>query len=79
MEGSTVAMPKRPEIARPIPYFVEKFDVSASTIRRMIARGELRAYRIGERGIRIDPADFERALVPVNPAEFAYINGGEAA
>ncbi|WP_084622165.1 helix-turn-helix domain-containing protein [Demequina oxidasica] len=35
------------------------------TIRRMIADGDLRAYRIGKRLIRIRKRDLERAMRPV--------------
>lgn len=38
---------------------------SPNTIRRMIARGELRAYRYGPRLIRIDPADVRQVGQPV--------------
>jgi len=44
---------------------------NAYTVRRMIARGELRATRFG-RLIRITRADVERAGRPVTPAELAY-------
>lgn len=37
---------------------------SEKTLRRMIARGELKAYKFG-RQIRIKPADIEKALKPV--------------
>lgn len=39
-------------------------DVSPYTVRRMIARGDLKAVRIG-RLIRIKPSDLERAMRPV--------------
>lgn len=54
----------------------EDRGVSDSTIRRLIARGELRAFRVGPRLIRIDPRDLDAAVTEVNPASFAYINGG---
>lgn len=53
--------------------------ISVSTIRRMISRGELRAYRIGPRIIRIDPADLDRVAVQVAPATYAHVSGGDAA
>lgn len=41
---------------------------SSRTIRRMIARGLLRAGRLrGGRGIRIDPRDLAAALEPAGP------------
>lgn len=42
----------------------ERLNCSTATIRRQIARGELRAVRFG-RSIRIKPRDLERALRPV--------------
>jgi excisionase family DNA binding protein len=48
------------------------------TIRRMISRGQLRAYRPGgARMIRIRRADLERAMRPVTNA--ADLRAGEAA
>lgn len=37
------------------------------TIRRMISRGELRAYRYGSKLIRIDLADLTKTRAPVTP------------
>lgn len=50
---------------------------SPSTIRRMIARGDLRAYRYGPRIIRIDPADLRAMREPVT--SLAELRGGDAA
>lgn len=41
---------------------------NAITIRRMISRGELRAYRYSARIIRIDMADLEKLRRPVTSA-----------
>lgn len=50
----------------------EWLQCSPYTIRRMIARGEVRAYRYGQRVIRIDPADLRKIRQPVtNVADFA--------
>lgn len=39
----------------------DRTGLSTKTIRRMIARGDLKAYRVGNvRAIRIDVADLER-------------------
>lgn len=38
--------------------------VHKSTIQRLIARGELPAYRVSERGVRVRQAELERALTP---------------
>ena len=43
----------------------ELVGVSRDTIRRMIGRGQLKAYRYGVRVIRIDEADLLRARRPV--------------
>lgn len=51
--------------------------VGESTIRRMIARGDLRAYRYGPRVIRIDPADLRAMRRPVTA--LAELRGGDAA
>ena len=50
---------------------------SPQTIRRMIARGDLRAYRYGPRIIRIDPADLRAMREPVT--SLAELRGGDAA
>jgi excisionase family DNA binding protein len=40
-------------------------DVSARTIRRRIADGSLRAYRVGPRLIKIDLSDLDRLARPI--------------
>lgn len=52
------------------------FDCTPLTVRRMIARGDLRAYRVG-RLIRIKPTDLEKALKPVTNA--AMLRGDDVA
>ncbi|WP_298713548.1 helix-turn-helix domain-containing protein [Micrococcus sp. 2A] len=49
---------------------------SPNTVRRMIARGDLRAYRYGPRLIRIDPADLHALRVPVT--SLAELRGADA-
>lgn len=49
---------------------------SPSTIRRLIARGDLAAYRYGPRLIRIDPEDVQRLRQPVTP--LGSLRGGDA-
>ena len=49
---------------------------SPSSVRRMIARGDLRAYRYGPRLIRIDPADLRAMRQPVT--SLAELRGGGA-
>ncbi|CAM3632202.1 helix-turn-helix domain-containing protein [Micrococcus flavus] len=43
----------------------KRLNVSPNTVRRMIAAGDLKAYRYGPRLIRIDPADILAAREPV--------------
>jgi excisionase family DNA binding protein len=40
----------------------EHLDVSTATIRRMISRGELPAYRLGKRLLRVDMNEVEAAI-----------------
>lgn len=54
----------------------ERLNVSTDTVRRMIARGELKAYRYGPRLIRIDPADLEALRQPVT--SLAALRAGDA-
>lgn len=60
-----------------IPQAAELLAVSSDTIRRMIARGELRAYRYGPRINRIDPEDLLKVREPVT--SLADLRGGAAA
>ena len=53
--------------------------VSLSTMRRLISRGELRAYYYGPRVLRIDPADLRKMRREVNPATYAHVSGGDVA
>lgn len=47
----------------------ERLECSPDTVRRLIARGELKANRLGRtsRLIRIDAKDVEKLLRPVTP------------
>ncbi|MFV0634630.1 excisionase family DNA-binding protein [Demequina sp.] len=49
---------------------------SQDTTRRMIARGEIKAYRVGPRLIRIRRHDLERALKPVTRLDLVSAGGG---
>ena len=62
--------PHRPEYASQdapatIAQAAKWLQCSEITIRRMIARGELRAYRYGQRAIRIDLSDLQKLRRPV--------------
>lgn len=61
-----------------IAQVAELTGTSDSTVRRWIARGELRAYYFGPRAIRIDPADLRAMRQQVNPTTFEHVQGGEA-
>jgi excisionase family DNA binding protein len=43
----------------------ERLGVTTKTIRRCIARGELKAYRLGSKMIRIDMNDVDAMLRPI--------------
>ena len=56
----------------------ERLNVSLSTIRRLIASGELRAYRYGPRLVRIDANDLLAMREEVNPVgRWLYETRGE--
>lgn len=46
----------------------EYLGVTERTIRNFIARGDLPAYRIGSRALRIDREDLDRIITPVPTA-----------
>lgn len=44
----------------------ERWDVNPRTIRRMIARGDITAYRVGsKRLLRVDPTEVDAAMTPI--------------
>jgi excisionase family DNA binding protein len=47
-----------------------RLGVSEKTVRNMITRGELKAYRIGSHLIRVAPGDFEAIWKPVRGGAF---------
>lgn len=67
-----MSRPKRttPDVAKlwTIADVAEYLGISVETTRRMIARGELRAYRYGKRLVRIDPADVAAMARPIGGA-----------
>lgn len=60
-----------------IAEFAQALNASPATVRRMIARGDLRAYRYGPRLIRIPHTELERIARPVT--SLAEMRGGDAA
>ncbi|NYI42051.1 helix-turn-helix domain-containing protein [Demequina lutea] len=51
-------------------------NCSEDSVRRMIARGDLPAYRVGPRMIRIKRRDLERIMRPVTRIDLASASGG---
>jgi len=51
-----------------IQHAADRLSVSTKTIRRMIARSQLRAYRVGDRLIRIDVESLDALARPVTIA-----------
>jgi excisionase family DNA binding protein len=43
----------------------ERNAISVDTVRRLIARGDLKAYRLGERIIRVDLAEVDSLFRPI--------------
>lgn len=53
-----------PEILT-LPQVAELLQVEITTVRRMISRGELKAYRYGPKLIRVDRRDIDKMRRPV--------------
>ncbi len=71
-------MPSTPEHQLTIDQAAELLQCSPWTVRRMISRGDIRAYRFKRtRLIRIDPRDLEKARRPITTADLNL--GGDAA
>lgn len=43
----------------------ETASCSPKTIRRMVARGQLTGYRVGQRLLRVDSDELDRVLCPI--------------
>lgn len=54
-----------------IPEAATYLDVTTKTVRRMIARGQLDAFRLGDRLIKIRIADLDALMTPVGGAVMA--------
>lgn len=52
----------------PIDAAAERLGCTPKTIRRFIARGELKAYRLGKRTIRVDLNEVDALLRPIPTA-----------
>jgi excisionase family DNA binding protein len=51
-----------------LAFAAEYLDVSVKSVRRRIAEGRLRAYRVGPRAIRVDMADLDALKQPIGGA-----------
>lgn len=60
--STTTTSPRR---LMTIPAAAELLAVSPRTVRRLIAEGELPAYRIGSRSLRVKASDVDELLRPV--------------
>lgn len=78
--STSMSLPSRSEIAPPlsIKEAAEYTGTSESSVRRWIARGELRAFKYGHRAIRIEIADLRKMRREVNPATYSAMHGGDA-
>lgn len=47
----------------------KELGLAPKTVQRMIARGQLRGYRVGTRAIRVDLADVDALLQPIHPTK----------
>jgi excisionase family DNA binding protein len=43
----------------------ERLAVNPRTIRRMIARGEITGYRLGNKLVRVNPAEIDAVMRPI--------------
>lgn len=59
-------MDRSPEPRISVAAAAETYGCSPRTIRRHIAEGRLRAYRVGPRLIRIDPRDLDQLAHPLS-------------
>ena len=57
-----------------IQQVAESYQLSSSTVRRMIQRGQLTAHRLGPRVIRVRREDLESALVSMTTNESGDTN-----
>ncbi|WP_416375698.1 helix-turn-helix transcriptional regulator [Neomicrococcus lactis] len=57
----------------------EYTGLNLMTIRRMISRGELRAFRLGQRAVRVKQSDILATFSELNPVTYSLKHGGDAA
>jgi excisionase family DNA binding protein len=63
---STATLPKRRLVTQQAA--AEYLGVTERTIRNYVSRGQLRAYRVGGRVVRIDQDDLDALLRPIPTA-----------
>jgi excisionase family DNA binding protein len=51
-----------------VPEAARLLRVSTSTVRRLIDRGQLPSYRVGQRSVRLNRRELSRALSPLPPS-----------
>lgn len=64
-------MPTTSGKALTIEQVAERLSVTKNTVRQWIARGELPAYRVGPRFIRVNEADLDAMIRPITPTRGA--------
>jgi len=69
MECSMARTTTRPQRLTNVENAAHYADVGPRTIRRWIAEGRLRAYRLGPRLVKIDLDDLDKLAVPIPTAE----------
>lgn len=60
--ATTAVAPEQPRRYAGIPATAKYAQVNESTIRRMIDRGELRVYRLGQRVVRVDLTELDALM-----------------
>lgn len=71
-----MAIPAEPDSFLTLDATAEYFGCSRDTVRRMVARGELPAVRIGKRLLRIRRMDVERAVKPATRLDLVTVGAG---
>jgi excisionase family DNA binding protein len=51
-----------------VPEAARLLRVSTSTVRRLIDRGQLPSYRVGQRSVRLNRRELGRAVAPLTPS-----------
>ncbi|MEU7140861.1 helix-turn-helix domain-containing protein [Nocardia sp. NPDC046473] len=61
----SVAAQEVPEDLMTMREAANKVKLSVRTLERLIATGDLRAYRVGARSVRVDPNDLAELVRPI--------------